>query len=207
VRARVPVASAYGIWSGAGSVWTLRLGGADLVRVDLRSRARGGAPARDPRTRSVALAFGAGAAWVADHGDGGVYRVDSATGHAALLARVGGTPISIAFAGGAVWVTGPQLGRVRVEPATGAARTVAPLGAGGGIRLVADGPLVYAVGADAGGGLAPARLVRVDAWSGDAATLELPAAARRGTAAGLAAAAGRLWLLDGSTGRLVRLPR
>jgi streptogramin lyase len=205
VSARVPVARAYGVWAGSGSVWTLRRGGDELVRVDA-ARARVAARFH-VGTGPSDVAFGDGAVWLADHGDGGVYRVDPATRRVERRARLDGTPISIADAGGAVWVTGPGLGLVRVDPRTGATRTVARLGAAGGIAVVADGSAVFAVGAGAAGSLSPVVLVRAEARSSRIAALPLPAAARRATVAGLAAGAGRLWMLDGSTGRLVRLPR
>jgi hypothetical protein len=201
VEARVAVDRPYGVWTGAGSVWTLRFGGNELLRIDpargrIADRHRIGTGPSD-------VAFGARAAWIADHGDGGVYRVDVATGRVERRARLRGTPISIAFAGGSVWVTGPGLGLVRVDAATGRTETVASLAPDGGIGVIAAGVRVYAVG----GGISPDLLVRVDTRTGVATSSRLHAAARNTTAVGLAAGAGRVWLLDGSTGRLVRLPR
>ena len=52
-----------------------------------------------------AIAFGAGAVWVANAGDGTVSRIDPSTDDVTQTIEVGERPEGLAFGGGAVWVT------------------------------------------------------------------------------------------------------
>jgi YVTN family beta-propeller protein len=51
------------------------------------------------------VAYGAGAVWVANGGDGTVSRIDPATGRLVATIRVGSSPAGIAVGAGYVWVT------------------------------------------------------------------------------------------------------
>ena len=53
----------------------------------------------------VGIAYGAGAVWVANSGDGTVSRIDPTTSKVVATIRVGNSPRGIAVGGGKVWVT------------------------------------------------------------------------------------------------------
>jgi YVTN family beta-propeller protein len=74
------------------------------------------------------IAFGAGAAWVANVGDGTVWRIDAATNRIKRI-PVGSQPTDIAVGFGSVWV--PCLGRNgvwRINAATGKVEAIIPAG-------------------------------------------------------------------------------
>jgi YVTN family beta-propeller protein len=74
------------------------------------------------------IAFGAGAAWIANVGDGTVWRIDAATNHIRRI-RVGSQPTDVAVGFGSVWV--PCLGRNavwRLDAATGKIQASIPAG-------------------------------------------------------------------------------
>jgi DNA-binding beta-propeller fold protein YncE len=86
------------------------------------------------------IAFGAGAAWVANVGDGTVWRIDAATNRIKRI-QVGSQPTDIAIGFDSVWV--PCLGRNsvwRLDAATGKVEAIIPTG---------DESLALAAGADA----------------------------------------------------------
>src|SRR3954451_16261775 len=79
-------ASAYNIWTGAGSVWVAGDQAAEVVRID---------PATDAVVAHVSvgdgpadMVFRGGAAWVINHRDAGLLRIDTQTNTATLLTRV-----------------------------------------------------------------------------------------------------------------------
>jgi YVTN family beta-propeller protein len=51
------------------------------------------------------IAYGEGAVWVANSGDGTVSRIDPNTNQVVATVRVGNRPLGIAVGAGAVWVT------------------------------------------------------------------------------------------------------
>lgn len=55
-------------------------------------------------TNPFGVAYGAGALWIANNGDGTVTRLDPATGHTTTI-PVGAGPLRVAFAAGKVWMT------------------------------------------------------------------------------------------------------
>jgi YVTN family beta-propeller protein len=74
------------------------------------------------------IAFGAGAAWIANVGDGTVWRIDAATNQVKRI-RVGSQPTDVGIGFGSVWV--PCLGRNavwRLDAATGTVEAVIPTG-------------------------------------------------------------------------------
>jgi YVTN family beta-propeller protein len=86
------------------------------------------------------IAFGEGAAWVANVGDGTVWRIDAAT-EAIDRIQVGSQPTDVAVGFGSVWV--PSLGRDavwRIDPSTGEIEAIIPVG---------KEPLAVAPGGDA----------------------------------------------------------
>jgi YVTN family beta-propeller protein len=86
------------------------------------------------------IAFGEGAAWVANVGDGTVWRIDAATNRIKRI-RVGSQPTDVAVGFGSVWV--PCLGRSsvwRLDATTGKVEAIIPTG---------QESLALAAGADA----------------------------------------------------------
>jgi virginiamycin B lyase len=86
------------------------------------------------------IAFGAGAAWVANVGDGTVWRIDAATNRIKRI-QVGSQPTDVAIGFDSVWV--PCLGRNsvwRLDAATGKVEAIIPTG---------NESLAVAAGADA----------------------------------------------------------
>jgi len=86
------------------------------------------------------VAFGAGAAWVANVGDGSVWRIDAATNRIRRIA-VGNQPTDVALGYGSAWV--PCLGRNavwRIDTASGKVQAIIPTG---------NEPLALAAGAGA----------------------------------------------------------
>jgi len=84
------------------------------------------------------VAFGAGAAWVANVGDGTVWRIDAGTNRIKRIA-VGSQPTDVAVGFGSAWV--PCLGRNavwRIDAATGKVEAIIPTG---------EEPLALAAGA------------------------------------------------------------
>ena len=55
--------------------------------------------------RSTGIAFGNGAAWVANNGDGTISRIDAEADRVVQTIDVGNGPTAVAFGNGAVWVT------------------------------------------------------------------------------------------------------
>jgi YVTN family beta-propeller protein len=84
----------------------------------------------------VAIAFGAGALWVANAGDGTVTRIDPST-HSTSTIEVGGRPVDVEALPDAIWVAGRE-GRIsRIDP--GQRRVVKTIEAGNALAGIAAG--------------------------------------------------------------------
>jgi YVTN family beta-propeller protein len=108
--------------AGAGSVWVGNLGDRNVTRIDVVSRAPAGDVSLGNRT-PTALAFGAGAVWVAHGLRGELSRVDPQFGRVTRTIEVTARPNSAADGGvsvgaGHVWVVYGDSQLTRVEPAT-----------------------------------------------------------------------------------------
>ncbi|WP_395656181.1 DUF6923 family protein [Nocardioides sp.] len=104
-----------GLAHGAGSIWVEDFGSNEVTRVSATT-------GRVQRTYDVGsqpydVTFADGAAWVTDFGSGTVSRIDARSGKVTPI-DVGGSPIGIAPAGGAVWVGLGSAGVVRVDTRT-----------------------------------------------------------------------------------------
>ena len=73
-----------------------------MSRVDAASGSVRTIPVGDGPT---GIAFGEGAVWVANSGDGTVSRIDSETEEVVETIEVGNRPVGIAAGAGSVWVT------------------------------------------------------------------------------------------------------
>ena len=81
---------------------------------------------RDYPMGLVGLAAGAGSLWVASKEAGEVLRVDPANGH--VQARIAmKSPLSLAYAAGAVWAVSDQGGLARIDAATNSVTATAPV--------------------------------------------------------------------------------
>jgi YVTN family beta-propeller protein len=122
-RIRFPAAAASYVAHGAGSLWVSDEEVA-VLRVSLSTRKVRGRWSETPH----GIAYGHGAAWVANTGPGELLRIDARD---EALQRIGsGTlPQAVAVGFGAVWVTSSGDDEVRrVNPATGVVEQVIPVG-------------------------------------------------------------------------------
>jgi YVTN family beta-propeller protein len=207
VTARIDVgtAAAYNVWTGAGSVWVAGDQAAEVVRID-------------PATNAVAahiavgdgpadMVFSADTAWVIDHRDLGLFRIDVRTTTSRLLARIpGSAPERMVFAAGHLWITGRGTDLLEVDPGTGNVLSTVEIGAGG-IDVVAAGNTLWVPSrnddVDARGFPTMEALRRVDARTG-VVTQSLLATAPLDVH-GLVADDGGVWLADNTNGVLYRV--
>jgi len=208
-RIALNVAAAYNIWIGGGSLWVAADQGASVVRVSPQSNrvvARieaGDGPA--------SMAFDGGTAWVVNHRDTTIDRIDLASNESSLLTTLGGAneraPERMTFARGSLWVTGRGTDLLKVNPATGSVEETIEIGASG-IDLVAAGDDLWiptrSDAVDPTGFPTMNALRRVSASSGAVTTVSRPTA--RLDVHGLAAAGGAVWIADNRKGRLYRVP-
>jgi YVTN family beta-propeller protein len=146
-RLRLPGETASFVASGAGSLWVTQppvgFQGAIPSAISRVSILNGRVERRFTVPVGVLpgqIAFGAGAAWVANVGDGTVWRIDAATNRIKRI-QVGSQPTDVAIGYDSVWV--PCLGRNsvwRLDAATGKVEAIIPTG---------NESLALAAGADA----------------------------------------------------------
>jgi hypothetical protein len=209
IAARIDVAtsSAYNIWIGAGSVWVAGDQAREVVRVD-------------PVTNAVVTRYGVGdgpadmefrgdAAWVINHRDRTLMRIDLRTTNVQTVGVIpGDAPERLVFAGGRLWITGRGTDLVEVDPETGAVLRTVEIGAGG-IDVVANGNTLWvparSADADARGFPTMEALRRIDVTTGTVA--ESIAASGALDVHGLVADANGVWLADNTHGVLYRVRR
>jgi sugar lactone lactonase YvrE len=129
-RISLGVATAYNIWIGGGSVWVADDQGAKVVRVSPQTNrvvariAAGDGPA--------SMAFAGATAWVVDHRDMTIHRIDLASNRSTLLARIGhDAPERMVWAKGSLWITGRGTDLLKVSPADGSIQRMIEIGASG----------------------------------------------------------------------------
>ncbi len=146
-RLKLPGRTALFVAAGAGSLWITQPPAdfhawvpSAISRVSILT---GKIQSRFTSPRGVLpgqVAFGAGAAWVANVGDGTVWRIDASSNRIKRIV-VGSQPTDVAVGYGSAWV--PCLGRNavwRIEAATGKVEAIIPTG---------NEPLALAAGAGA----------------------------------------------------------
>jgi YVTN family beta-propeller protein len=146
-RLRLPGRTALFVAAGAGSLWITQPPTdfhawvpSAITRVSILNNKIQRRFSSSPGVLPGQIAFGAQAAWVANVGDGTVWRIDAATNGIKRIA-VGGQPTDVAIGFGSAWV--PCLGRNavwRIDAATGKVEAIIPTG---------NEPLALAAGADA----------------------------------------------------------
>ncbi len=205
---RLPVSAAYNIWIGGGSVWVADDQGAKVVRVNPKTNR---VVAQVPAGNGPAdMAFSGTTAWVMNHRDRVLTRVDLRTNRSAPLATVGETdnvaPERMVWAGGKLWITGRGADLYRVEPATGSTEATIDIGVSG-IDVAVDGDalVVPTRSAETDGRGFPTMnaLQRISVSTGAVKTLARPVG--RVDVHGLVAQKGFAWLADNTGGRLYRL--
>jgi streptogramin lyase len=204
-RVAVPGLPVY-VWAGAGSVWLGLESGTRVARID---------PATG-RVRLVEAGDGVSgfasdgrSVWIVSHRDNALTRVEVATGRATRVATAL-TPVDttaaerIAFARGALWITGRGLDLLRLDPATGAVTRTVEIGPGG-IEVLAIGTRIVVSaatprGARRGDPILGA-LVAVDAATARPAPRKIAPA----FANGLVLVGGSAWSADTVNGHLTRI--
>jgi streptogramin lyase len=194
----------YNLWIGGGSVWSVDDASGDLLRVSPASGtvvriAVGDGPAD--------LVFARGQAWVVNHRDRGLVRVDLATNRPTRLATLSAeVPERLALLDGSLWITGRGTDLLRVDPATGDEQATVEIGASG-IDVVALGGALWvpvrSAEVDPTGLPTMLALRRIDAAS--RAVTTVARAGGRVDVHGLLAAGGHVWLADNRSGFLYRL--
>jgi hypothetical protein len=198
-------ANAYNVWIGAGSVWVAGDSSSEMVRI---SPAANRVVARIPVGDGPSdIAFLGTSAYVIDHRDLTLFRVDLRTNRAAKLATIqADAPERIAVLGRSLWITGRGTDLLRVDPQTGSVQSTAEIGAGGIDVVTAAGALWV-----------PSRSAAVDRTGfptmetlrkvSPAGTVTTVLRARgRVDVHGLVAGPGAVWLADNTSGMLYRVP-
>ena len=130
-----------GIVVGAGSVWVAGPFQESMVtRIDPRRNAIV-ARIHVQKFRLNGIALGGGLIWVSDVGSDQVWAIDLNRNEPVGTTRVGGQPLSVAYAAGSIWVANSGDGTVsRLDPATRhVVATIAVGGSPNGIAATADG--------------------------------------------------------------------
>jgi streptogramin lyase len=206
-RIGLNVAAAYNIWIGGGSVWVAADQGASVVRVSPGTNrvvariAAGDGPA--------SMAFDGGTAWVINHRDTTIGRIDLATNKPTLLRTLGGdrAPERMVWSHGSLWITGRGTNLLKLDPANGSTEQTIALDFSG-IDLVAAGDDLWiptrSAEVDPTGFPTMNALKRVSTQTGAVSTVARPTG--RLDVNGLAAGGGAVWIADNRSGRLYRVP-
>ena len=204
-RVALAAAAPYNVWTGGGSIWVAEDQGARVIRI---SPATGRILKRLPVGDGPAdMAFADNAAWVINHRDRRLMRINLATNSVTELATLpGDAPERMTWLGGSLWITGRGTDLLQVDPQTGAVKSTIEIGAGG-IDVVAAGgflwvPVRSAV-VDATGFPTMETLRRVSAVTRQVTTAAT--ASGRLDVHGLQASGGFVWIADNRAGVVFRV--
>ena len=208
IRSRIDAAASkpYNLWEGDGSIWTIDDATGEVIRISPETEevvARmevGDGPA--------SMVFDGTTAWVVNHRDLKLSKIDTKTNKAKLLTTLSapnGAPERLALLGGSLWVTGRGVGLLEVSPDTGKVLQTIDLDFSG-IDVVAAGDALWV----------PTRSADVD-QSGFPTASDLKKVTADGTVEsvtptepfdvhGLVADDTSLWLADTTGGVLYKLP-
>jgi sugar lactone lactonase YvrE len=203
-RTALPVSAAYNIWLGGGSVWVADDQGAQVVRVSRtgaveRRVAVGDGPA--------SMAFSGTSAWVINHRDCKLFRIDLASNTPTLVGVIpGDAPERMVFLAGSLWITGRGTDLLQVDPATAAVKATIDIGASGIDVAASAGSLwvpARSAAVDPTGLPTMQALRRVSAATGRVQTVTR--ASGRVDVHGIATQGRSLWLADNRAGLLYRV--
>jgi streptogramin lyase len=205
-RISLPTRAAYNVWIGGGSVWVADDQGAAVVRVSPRTNR---VVARLPVGDGPAdMAFSGSTAWVINHRDRVLSRIDLAKNRSSrLVVLAGDAPERMVWLHGALWVTGRGTDLLEVNPASGAVERTIEIGASG-IDIAGEGDELWiptrSLEVDQSGFPTMDALKRVSAVTGAVSTVVSPTA--RLDVHGIVARGGSVWLADNTNGYLYRVP-
>ena len=204
-RIRLGAAAAYNLWIGGGSVWVADDQGARVIRVSPGTNRVVARPSVGDGPSD--MAFSGTTAWVIDHRDRSLFRIDLRTNAASRVATIpGDAPERMVQLAGSLWITGRGTDLLRVDPATGAVRDTIDIGASG-IDVAATPGFLWV----------PARSAAVDRTGFPTMEALRRVSASNGTVTTVATASGRLdvngidardgfvWLSDNREGVLYRV--
>jgi virginiamycin B lyase len=207
-RIQLSASAPYNIWVGGGSVWVAEDQGGRVVRVSpaknrVVARIRVGDGPSD-------MVFAGSSAWVIDHRDRTLFRIQLATNTASRLATIGKAddmaPERLAILDGSIWVTGRGTPLLQADAETGATRRSIDLD-GTGIDIVAAAGALWVpvrtAAVDRTGFPTMTALRRISP-SGEVRTVATVTG--RVDVHGLAPAGGAVWVADNTDGFLYRIP-
>jgi DNA-binding beta-propeller fold protein YncE len=200
----VPVDDAAYLFVGSDSVWV----GDNLTNTLIRFTPATGAMAELPVGDGVAAFVEIGGfAWVLNHREATLDRIDLATNQVERLAHLpGDAPERMVALAGSLWITGRGTDLLRVDPATGALLAEIEIGAGG-VNLTQAGGRVWVFAASVADDLQGLpfveRVLEVDPKRNK--IVRTTRVKGRVAVNGLASDGTRIWIADTTNGRLYRL--
>jgi len=204
-RIRLGAAAAYNIWVGGGSVWVADDQGARVIRVSPKTNR---VVARIAVSDGPAdMAFAGTSAYVIDHRDATLFRIDLATNRSTRVAKIpGDAPERMVLLGGSLWITGRGTDLLRVDPSNGSVQATIDIGASGIDVAATPGTLwvpARSAEVDPTGFPTMEALRRVSASTGEVTTVAT--ASGRLDINGIDARDGYVWLSDNREGLLYRV--
>jgi virginiamycin B lyase len=204
-RIAVGASAPYNVWIGGGSVWVIDDGSGSVIRI---------APSTGRIVRRLPLgdgpsdiAFGGRYAWVINHRDRRLSRIELATNAVTRLGIVpGDAPERVTTLAGSLWITGRGTDLLKVNPDTGQREATYDVGASG-IDVIAIGDSLWVpsrnTAVDPTGFPTMDALRRVSAATGEVTTVTRSTG--RLDVHGLASQGRFLWLADNTDGFLYRI--
>jgi len=208
-RIQLRVSAAYNIWIGGGSLWVADDRAAQVLRVSPRTNRV--VAHIDAGDGPASMAFAGDTAWVVNHRDTTINRIELATNRSSRLTTLGGAgdraPERMVWLDGDLWVTGRGTDLLQVRTSDGAIQRTIEIG-GSGIDVVASGGQLWVptrnAAVDQTGFPTMDSLKRVSVATRGVATVTQPTS--RLDVHGLVVANGALWIADNRRGYLYRVP-
>ena len=204
-RIELGAGAAYNVWTGAGSVWVVDDSAGLVLRI---APGPGRVTARIQVGDGPAdLVFRGPTAWVVNHRDRGLVRLDTRTNRPTRVATLpGDAPERIAYLAGSLWITGRGTDLLKVDPDSGAVGQQVDVGASG-IDVVAAGGALWVPSRSAA--VDPTGFPTMEALrrvTPDGAVTTVARARGRLDVHGLVSGGPWLWLADNTGGVLYRVP-
>jgi hypothetical protein len=203
--ADLETAAAYNLWAGAGAMWSIDDRSGEVIRIDPESYeitkiAVGDGPAD--------MVFDEEDAWVINHRDRKLIRIDTRTNRTRELATIGEenvAPERMALLDGSLWITGRGADLFKVDPDTGVVQDTIEIG-GSGIDIVAAGGALWVPSRSPEvdqSGLPTMEALRRVGPDGTVTTVAAPSS--RVDVHGLVADDEQVWIADNTAGRVYRI--